>query len=215
MLTSQQPSLESFYTADRIVASLGRLCGTIRVLKIAIMGRLWLFVLIIVVLADSSEAVASSALAGSSFADTYTTFAPLYELYNEYGNYMFTGAAVTIPSGLADACGELSTRLVLLEDTLQTGSQMVEKSACLSQLRLKLSSFCDHSQKLMVKAASFRRGGIFLFSKLRQIRACLWMFPSSNPFSNGCFPSPWRSWKGKIGGGLLLSPLPGRCSIRG
>ncbi|MEA3356148.1 MAG: hypothetical protein U9Q23_02235, partial [Candidatus Bipolaricaulota bacterium] len=105
---------------------------------------------------------ASPAVVGSVFADTYTAFAPLYRLYNEYANYTLTGTALTIPPHVDMACDELSGQFVLLEDSLQTDSQVVEQIACISKLRIGLYSFCDQYRRLIAEIASLRPVDPFL-----------------------------------------------------
>jgi hypothetical protein len=126
------------------------------------MGRFRLLFLLLLLFFVGFELLASPTVAGSVFADTYTAFAPLYRLYNEYANYTLTGAAINIPPYVGTACDELSAQFVLLEDSLQTDSQEVEQITCISRLRTRLYSFCDRYQRLIAEIASLEPVDPFL-----------------------------------------------------
>ena len=106
--------------------------------------RFWSFFLIILILL-APVALASPTHLGSTFADAYSAFAPLYALYRSYAEYLFQGTAVVVPPGLESACQSCSKTLETLQVTfiVQTDSQRVEEVGYLVRLRGKLSSFCE------------------------------------------------------------------------
>jgi len=120
------------------------------------MGRFRLLFLLFLLVSVGFELLASPAVVGSVFADIYTAFAPLYRLYNQYANYTIAGTVITIPPDVDMACDELSAQFVLLENSLQTDSQVVEKITCISKLRIGLYSFCDQYRRLIAEIASLR-----------------------------------------------------------
>lgn len=115
----------------------------------------------------SFPAAGSYACLGSIFADVYTAFAPLYALHDSYANYLFTGSEVTVPSGLDEACEELSQHLGKLHMGLiiQSDSQRVEVLAHLADLQGNVASFCATQQEQIAAIAAMEENDLTLFSQ--------------------------------------------------
>lgn len=115
----------------------------------------------------SFPAAGSYARLGSIFADVYTAFAPLYALHDSYANYLFTGSEVIVPSGLDEACEELSQHLGKLHMGLiiQTDSQRVEAVTYLADLQGSVASFCATHQEQIVAIAAMEENDLTLFSQ--------------------------------------------------
>jgi len=82
---------------------------------------------------------------GSQFADVYTAFAPLYVFYRAYGDYLFEGTEVEIPSDLSSACERISSELAFLQLDLipQTGSFSLDVMTDVVHLRREVSAYCE------------------------------------------------------------------------
>lgn len=118
----------------------------------------------IVILMFSFPAAGSYARLGSIFADVYTAFAPLYALH---ANYLFTGSEVIVPSGLGEACEELSQYLGKLDNGLiiQSDSQRVEVLNYLVDLEGSVASFCATYQEQIAAIAAMEENDLILFAQ--------------------------------------------------
>jgi hypothetical protein len=85
------------------------------------------------------------AVLGSDFADAYAAFAPLEALYRSFGDHLFSGSSIVVPSGLSAACEAYVARLdVLHEDlVLQTAAADAEALGDLVRLRVNAEEFCS------------------------------------------------------------------------
>ncbi len=92
-------------------------------------------------------AVAASPAAslGSSFADAYAAFAPLYEFHRSYADYLFAGSKVVVPADLGAVCDEFPAALDALQLVLitQTVSAPVETLSYLVRLRGEADALCE------------------------------------------------------------------------
>lgn len=96
------------------------------------------------VLAGTGAASPAASL-GSSFADAYAAFAPLYEFHRNYADYLFTGSQVAVPEGLGAVCDAFPTALDALQLALitQTPSAPVETLGYLVRLRGESVLLCE------------------------------------------------------------------------
>lgn len=96
------------------------------------------------VLAGAGAASPAASL-GSSFADAYAAFAPLYEFHRSYADYLFAGSQVAIPAGLGSACDAFPAALDALQLVLitQTVSTPVETLGYLVRLRGETAALCE------------------------------------------------------------------------
>ncbi|MEN6370168.1 MAG: hypothetical protein ABFD77_10820 [Thermotogota bacterium] len=96
------------------------------------------------VLAGAGAASPAASL-GSSFADAYAAFAPLYEFHRSYADYLFAGSEVVVPADLGTACDAFPAALDALQLTLitQTVSTPVETLGYLVRLRGEAAALCE------------------------------------------------------------------------
>ena len=126
-----------------------------------------LLLIFIALLLFSFPAAGSCACIGSIFADVYTAFASLYALHNSYANYLFIGSEVIVPSGLGEACEELSQHLGKLHMGLiiQSDSQRVETVVYLVDLQGSVASFCATYQEQIAAIAAMEENDFILFAQ--------------------------------------------------
>jgi len=94
---------------------------------------------------------------GAGFSDLYREFAPLYLFYRSYGDHLFHGTSIEIPSGLGEACEHLSikTAMFQIDVTVQTASDTLRETVPdLIRLRIAIDTYCAaYGQTLSVVAA--------------------------------------------------------------
>ncbi len=103
-----------------------------------------LLVLLGIALAGGTATASPAAALGSSFADAYAAFAPLYEFYRGYADHLFVGLPVSAPPHLDSACGAFPEALGTLHLTLitQTESAVTATLGYLVRLRGEAAAFC-------------------------------------------------------------------------
>jgi len=108
---------------------------------------------------------ASPAHVGSAFADAYSAFAPLHALHAEY---LFQGAVVVLPPGLALACQSCPETLEILQGTLivQTDSPYIEEVGYVVRLRRKLDSLCSNFQEQLIAITTAEEPDLFPLAQL-------------------------------------------------
>ena len=108
------------------------------------MRTLGLVLIGVLTLAAAATATPAASL-GSAFADAYAAFAPLYEFYRSYADYLFAGTPVAIPAGLESACTQFPAALETLQFALvtQTASAPAETLGHLVRLRGDAVLLCN------------------------------------------------------------------------
>ncbi|MDD5219148.1 MAG: hypothetical protein PHV11_01095 [Candidatus Bipolaricaulis sp.] len=103
-----------------------------------------LLTLIGAVLLGGTAAASPAAALGSSFADAYAAFAPLYEFYRGYADHLFVGLPVNAPPLLDSACDAFPAALETLHFALitQTESAVTATLGYLVRLRGEAAAFC-------------------------------------------------------------------------
>ena len=79
------------------------------------------------------------------FADAYAAYAPLYTFYESFGEYLFDGSDVKVPSGLSRCCETFPIALARLHVELVTTDESPEAgelNALLLGLRGDADAFC-------------------------------------------------------------------------
>jgi len=111
--------------------------------------------------------LSSPASVGSTFADTYSAFAPLYTLYKSYANFLFAGTEIVIPPDLEQACPHLQDRLrtLQLEIITQTDSQRIEQVTRLAHLRQTTDTFCQTYRETISAIASLPAADLDTFKQ--------------------------------------------------
>lgn len=119
-------------------------------------GKIPLVIVFLCVLIAQS-AVSSPASVGSAFADTYSSFSPLYSLYKAYANFLFSGTQVVVPKDLDKACPQLQSDLnsLQIEILTQTDSQRIEQVTRIAHLRQATVTFCRTYGEMISSIASF------------------------------------------------------------
>ena len=114
-----------------------------------------LLVLTIVAVLSGVTTASPAATLGSSFADSYATFAPLYEFYRSYADYLFAGSSTTIPPYLDTACDAFPAALETLHLVLitQTASTSVATLGHVVRLRSEAAAFCARFGDALCSAA--------------------------------------------------------------
>lgn len=101
-----------------------------------------LLVLTIVAVLSGVTTASPAATLGSSFADSYAAFAPLYEFYRSYADYLFAGSSTTIPPYLDTACDAFPAALETLHLVLITQTASVTTLGHVVRLRSEAAAFC-------------------------------------------------------------------------
>jgi len=102
--------------------------------------------------------LSSPASVGSTFADTYSAFAPLYTLYKSYANFLFAGTEIVIPP-------DLEQRTLQLEIITQTDSQRIEQVTRLAHLRQTTDTFCQTYRETISAIASLPAADLDTFKQ--------------------------------------------------
>jgi len=112
--------------------------------------------LVLLCLLPGVIAISSPASVGSTFADTYSAFSPLYALYKSYANFLFSGTEIVVPPNLEQACPHLQDRLKTLQIEIitQTDSQRIEQVTRLAHLHQTTDAFCQTYEDMISSIAS-------------------------------------------------------------
>jgi hypothetical protein len=88
---------------------------------------------------------ATPAQLGARFAEVYTAFSPMVQLYGSYRDHLFLGTPVVIPEDVGTACERFAYELAIfhVEYVNQTESSTAAGLALLTRLRVESAAFCD------------------------------------------------------------------------
>jgi len=132
-----------------------------------VMTRRIFFLVVGLCLLPALSVLSSPASVGSTFADTYSAFAPLYTLYKSYANFLFAGTEIVIPPDLKQACAYLQDKLKTLQIEIitQTDSQRIEQVTRLAHLRQTTNTFCQTYREMISAIASLPTADLNMFKQ--------------------------------------------------
>ena len=104
---------------------------------------------------------------GSTFADTFTAFAPLCALHQSYAGFLLLGSEVPLPFGLDGACDRLLGGLPGLESEFRTqsGACSLEALAVLGDLKEGTLGFCQSYSEQIEAIATMEEVDLAYFSQ--------------------------------------------------
>jgi hypothetical protein len=116
--------------------------------------------LLVLAVAVSGAAARPEARLGSGFADAYSAFAPLEALYQSFGDHLFAGTPIAVPSGIESCCDEVFLALERLQEVIvvETAPESGDALGALVRLRLDVEAFCSAFGSALVSVAE--RGAV-------------------------------------------------------